>query len=311
MSSPPAEVPLPIGQARKIVADLMAPNPIVYWVDFLVSVTIAYGAAAIYLKAPIFSPPVKTAWLFPGVELPDSAIWPITILAFMISGIALFRVALFMHEIVHFRRGEMTAFKVAWNILAGIPMLIPSFLYESHLAHHNTHHYGTGNDGEYLPLGVARPHNIFGFLSQMLFLPGLVGFRFLVLAPISFLHPKLRRWVLERASSFVINFSYRREIPANAPQAAWAALDIACCLRTYFIFSFLYLPLLGEITLFGQQIDFSWSNLANITLFDQPLDLSWHRLPKIYCLAMLTLDLNHIRTLVAHRYQSVGAKMTF
>ena len=203
----------------------------------------------------------------------------------------MFRAALFMHEIVHLRRGETTAFKVAWNLLAGIPMLIPSFLYESHLTHHKTHHYGTANDGEYLPLGVARGRTILGFLAQFAFLPIFVTVRFLILTPISFLHPRLRKWVLERASSFVINFSYRRVIPDNAPRAAWAALEIGCFLRILILFSFLF--------------------AGDAKLGDSGLDLGWQRLPKLYLLAVFILGLNQLRTLVAHRYRSVGEKLSF
>jgi len=247
----------------------MTPSPLIFWADFLVSLTIGYGAAVVYLTAPLFSPE--------------------QIAAYFITGIALFRVSLFMHEIVHFRRGEMTAFKVTWNILAGIPMLIPSFLYESHLAHHNTRHYGTCNDGEYLPLGIARLRTILGFLAQIAILPVLVTVRFLVFTPISFLHPKLRTWFLERASSFVVNFSYRRAIPDNAPRTTWAILEMACFSRTLAIFLFLVV---------SEEVGRS-------------LNLTWHRVPKLYLLAMMTLGLNHVRTLVAHRYRSVGEKLSF
>lgn len=273
MSSAAQTTPELIGQARKLVGDLFTPNPLIFWADFLISLTIGYAAAGIYLHPDVH--------MFSGVFFT----------CYFVAAIALFRVSLFMHEIVHFRRGEMTSFKVAWNILAGIPMLIPSFLYESHLAHHNTHHYGTGNDGEYLPLGVARLRTLLAFLAQIAILPILVTVRFLIFTPISFLHPKLRTWFLERASSFVVNFAYRRAIPDNAPRATWAALEIACFLRTLGIFSFL---VVSEVSLFGET-----------------LALTWLRVPKLYLLAMMTLGLNHIRTLVAHRYRSVGERFTF
>jgi fatty acid desaturase len=266
-----ATTPSLIGQARQIVADLFTPHPVIFWADFLVSLVIGYGATILYLAAPMFSAQ--------------------QIACFLIAGVALFRAALFMHEIVHLRRGEMTAFRVAWNVLAGIPMLIPSFLYESHLTHHKTHHYGTVNDGEYLPLGVARLKTILAFLAQIAFLPLFVAGRFLMLTPISFLHPRLRTWVLERASSFVINFSYRRAIPDNAPRAAWAALELGCFLRMLALFSFV---LVGEAK-----------------LGESSFDLGWHRLPKLYLLAVLVLGLNQLRTLVAHRYRSTGEKLNF
>lgn len=143
----------PIQRARRLVADLLVPWPAVYWADFLASLAVGYGAALVYLEAAPFSVPQLVAWA--------------------VAGLALFRLSLFMHEIVHFRRGEMTAFKVAWNVLAGIPMLTPSFLYEHHLDHHNARHYGTPRDGEYLPLGVARLRTLLGFLAEIAILPAL------------------------------------------------------------------------------------------------------------------------------------------
>lgn len=257
----PTSQPFPIGKARRELADLFTPTPWIYWADFLVSMTIGYAAAHVYLTSPMFS-------------------WP-QIVAYFVAGIFLYRLGSFMHEIVHFRRGQMTAFKVVWNVLAGVPLLVPSFLYESHLSHHNTRHYGTGNDGEYLPLGVGPVRALGIFLAQIFLLPLIVAFRFLVLSPISFLHPRLRQWVLERASSNVINFGYRREIPDSAPRGYWAAIDILCFLRMALMVT---APLLG--------------------LTD------WSRIPMIYALAVMTLGMNHFRTLAAHRYTSQGLPMS-
>jgi fatty acid desaturase len=175
----------------------------------------------------------------------------------------------------------MVAFNTTWNLTAGVALLIPSFLYESHLAHHNTHHYGTGNDGEYLPLGVGPLRNILGFLGQILLLPIFVFVRFLIIAPISFLNPRLRQFVLERMSSFVVNFSYRRAIPDNAPRKVWAAMEVLCFLRAA--------ALVGSV-------------LGGF--------VPWTRLIDVYLLAMLALGLNHVRTLVAHRYLSSGKTMS-
>lgn len=261
-------------QARELISDLYKPKPWVYWIDLLLTLTVAYSAAVVFLNPGRFSASLVTQ-----------------LVCYAIAGIGLFRAALFMHEIVHFRRGEMVAFKVGWNLLAGIPMLVPSFLYESHLVHHNTRHYGTVNDGEYLPLGVGRLRNLLEFLGQILLLPAFVAFRFLILTPISFLHPRLRLWVLERASSFVINFSYRRAIPDNAPRKVWALVEIACFFRTAAIFAFVTIGIAGMEANAAQRDDFL------------------QRIPRLYAIAMLTLGLNHVRTLAAHRYRSTGKRM--
>lgn len=261
----------PIQRARRLVADLLVPWPAVYWADFLASLAVGYGAALVYLEAAPFSVPQLVAWA--------------------VAGLALFRLSLFMHEIVHFRRGEMTAFKVAWNVLAGIPMLTPSFLYEHHLDHHNARHYGTPRDGEYLPLGVARLRTLLGFLAEIAILPALAVLRFLVGTPLSFLHPRLRRFVLERCSPLVINLRCRREIPPDAPRGLWAAMEWACFARACGLFTFLV--------------------ASQLHVGGHALAMTWHRPAKLYLLAMLALGLNHLRTLVAHRYASDGERMSF
>ncbi len=262
-----------IPMARQLVADLGRPVPAIYWADFLASISVAYGAAAVYL-----TPADQTAERLHANLI---AAWSIRLACLLISSVALYRTALFMHEIVHLRRGQMVPFKVAWNILAGIPMLMPSYFYECHIAHHNTHHYGTVEDGEYLPLGGDHPRAILWFLGQAFLLPLFVTFRFAVLAPISFLHPRLRVWVLEHASSFVINFRYKRPVPPNAPLAAWIAMDVACWLR-----------ITALLVCFAAGI------------------VGWPRLTALYVLAFMTLGMNHLRTLVAHRYVSDGDRMS-
>ena len=175
------------------------------------------------------------------------------------------------------------------NTLVGIPLLMPSFLYEHHLNHHNSHHYGTPRDGEYLPLGTGRLRTLLGYLAEIVLLPALTVVRFLVIAPLSFLHPRLRQFVLERCSPLVINPWHRREIPDDAPRAVWAAMEIACFLRAAGLFTFL---VVSELHVGGEVVE-----------------LSWHRLARLYMLALLALGLNHVRTLAAHRYKSDGARM--
>jgi len=203
----------------------------------------------------------------------------------------MFRVSLFMHEIVHFRRGEMRGFTAAWNLLFGIPFMMPSFLYEHHLTHHNARHYGTPRDGEYLPLGVARPWMVAAFLAEIALLPVLAVLRFLVVTPVSFLHPRLRQWTLERCSPLVINLWHRREIPADAPRGLWAAVELLGFAQAV---GLMMLPLVPE---------------ARVGALVIPL--GWQALVKLYLIALLALGLNHVRTLVAHRYRSDGETMSF
>lgn len=251
-----------VRQARQIVGDLFKPRMKIYWVDYLLSVTIGYAAAAVYFRAPLFS----------ATQL----------VALLVSGFALFRVGTFLHEIQHMPRGTMRGFKLVYNILSGIPMLMPSFFYDNHADHHRSTSYGTKHDGEYLPLGTGPLGHFFMYSIQGLFLPAIVTFRFTILTPISFLHPRLRRLVLERFSYYGINPYYRRRLPAAGPEWWWAPLDIVCCLRAWGIFA---------VVLFGT--------------FD------WTRIPLLYVLAVVALGLNYIRNVAAHRYRSHGEEMSY
>ena len=249
-----------IRQMRRIVGDCFQRQPWIYWTDLLLTVTIGYSAAAIYL-APGFS------WLQLG--------------ALVVAGLALFRAGTFIHEIAHMGKDTMRSFQVGWNLLCGVPMLMPSFLYDCHIDHHAVPHYGTGRDGEYLPLGAGPVARIFWYLAQILVIPLLAVIRFLVLTPISFLHPRLRRWVLERFSSYVMNPRYRRQLPPSAPKRWWAWLEGLCFLRVA-------------------------AMLGVVALGVYP----WTRLLSLYVLACYVIGLNWVRNLVAHTYRNTGEPMS-
>jgi fatty acid desaturase len=251
-----------IKQARLIVNDLFVIRPWIYWTDFLVNLTVGYTAGAVLLKMP-------------------EVVWHWKAAAWLIAVVTLYRVSLFMHEVCHFKQNEMRGFKVAWNLLAGVPMMLPSFFYETHREHHNTHHYGTDHDGEYLPLGQGTWRDILAFFAQIFYLPILTFVRHLIITPISFLIPSFRKWVLEHWSSFVINLAYRREIRPSDPLRWWAAMEIACHLRAM---------VLVAVILSGMD--------------------PWYNALLIYSLAVGILGMNYLRTLAAHRYQSAGQAMS-
>ncbi|MCB1204928.1 MAG: fatty acid desaturase [Verrucomicrobiae bacterium] len=249
-------------EAFRIVNDLNRPNPTIYWTDFLCSLFVAFGAATLYLEGA-----------FP--------VWARLVLYFVSVG-GLYRVGTFNHEVAHLPRGTVRGFKTAWNLLAGIPMLTPSFLYVCHLEHHRVRRYGTSGDGEYLPLAHDTGKGHACFFLQVLFLPFLVVLRFALLGPLSFLHPSLRRWTIERASSLAIHWhpDSRRRLSAGDPTGWWAVLDLACSARVWMM---LLAPTFG------------WTE--------------WSRLPLLYSLAVGVLVLNQLRTLAAHRFLSEGDRL--
>lgn len=250
-------------EAKRIVDDLFAPRQVIYWADFVATTVIAYSFAVFYLTAPPLS-------------------WE-QLISFLVAGLALFRDGVFIHEIVHMPRGRMTAFKVAWNLIYGVPMLTPSFMYKNHADHHNWRHYGTARDGEYLPMGAPGSlRRILGYLMQIPLLPAFAILRFLVLGPLSLAIPRLRRWVLERVSSYVCNPAYRRELPANERRGTWVAMEFLCFAVLALVFG---LAVVGEIP--------------------------WIWLAQLYLLGMYAAGLNWIRNLVAHRYTNTGGQMSY
>jgi fatty acid desaturase len=174
----------------------------------------------------------------------------------------------------------MRYFTVGWNLLCGIPMMMPSFFYTNHIDHHKTDRYGTVHDGEYVPLGSLPVHHIWMFLSQMFFIPIYVFVRFII-SPLTFVNPRVRTWFLEHYSSFVMNFKHRLIIPASAPRKIWALTELACFVRAA-----------GMLAV----VAIGW--------FD------WTRIVGMYVLAVCILALNYNRNLVAHHYRNRGRKMT-
>src|SRR5690606_739700 len=141
-----------------------------------------------------------------------------------------FRLGTFMHEIQHFSGEAMRRFTIGWNILCGIPMLMPSFLYDNHASHHRNSTYGTIDDGEYLPLGRGALRHFAVYGVQAVLLPLFVAFRFLYLTPLALLNRAWRYFVLSRFSFYGINPHYRHT-PPDPPPPSWAWLETACMLR--------------------------------------------------------------------------------
>ena len=122
---------------------------------------------------------------------------------------------MFTHELVHLRDKSFRGFRIVWNLLCGIPFLMPSFMYYTHVDHHLRKHFGTDHDGEYLPLGTRSPWHLLAYMCQPLVLPVLAVARFLVGTPISWIVPGFRDFLHRHASSMVIDPSYMRPLPTR------------------------------------------------------------------------------------------------
>lgn len=250
-----------IRAAAELTRDLNAPRPLVYWTDFLASAAIGYGAMAVAVIA---------------------SGWPLLLAAALVSILALYRAGSFIHEITHIKRAALPGFWAGWNALVGVPLLIPSFMYEGiHNLHHARTRYGTVEDPEYLPLALMKPWTVPLFVAVSALGPIGLILRYGVLAPLSALIPPLRRLVVARYSGLVINPAFRRRAPEGEARREWLILETACALWAVAL-------------------------IAGVASGLIPL------VPFLIALAIVsgTLVLNQVRTLVAHLWENEGEVMT-
>jgi len=277
-----------IGDTRKLVGDLFQHNGLVYWIDFLLCWSMgmfiyAHGrtyAAKLYLAD--FDTNWKVDWMYiPGDR---ATLWLLYLLFTIIAALLYYRIAMFIHEIVHMRGRNLIAFRFVWNALCGIPFLVPSFVYYPHLDHHRRRHYGTQQDGEYLPLGQRAPWQILLYLMHPLVVPPLVFIRFLFFTPLAWILPGFRSLVHKRCSSMIIDPTYCR--PFDDPMTK----------RIFYLqefFCFLWLLTLVSVVWFSKST------------------LPWPFFIQSYTTAVIILSLNALRTLGAHRWTNDKDQMSF
>lgn len=237
-------------------------NPLIYWRDMILSGGIAYASAAVFLSSPHFS-----LWQIGG---------------FLMATFWLYRVGSLVHEVAHLGGHEHTGFKVAWNLLIGIPTLTPStFFTGHHRDHHSQKIYGTPSDPEYVvnvcPRGSVL--NLVIYFAMVALFPLAVFFRFL-LAPLTFVSPVVRDFTLRHLSAFTFNFRYQRNLSTiNRPTFAW--LELACFVRAALI------PLA-------------------IVLGARP----WTHMLMLYLLGASVVILNQLRQLADHHFEGDGGRLS-
>ena len=191
--------------AAELSRELNAVKPWIYWADLGASALTGY--AALYLALTVQS----TLWL---------VVWGV------VSVIGLYRGLSFIHEISHVKHADLPWFRAGWNLLIGIPMLVPSFMYEGvHNLHHAKTRYGTVNDPEYLPLALMKPWTLPLFLVVSALAPVALLIRFALLSPLSLMIPPLRHAVVERYSALAINPRFRRRVPEGSAKRQWDVLE--------------------------------------------------------------------------------------
>lgn len=217
----PEAADFPLKEARKLVRDLWQPNARIYWTDFTISALIGWGAVAVAVMTPVAS--------------------VLQIAALIVATLALYRAVIFIHELAHFRKGTFTGFRRFWNATCGMPMMVPAYTYaDVHIDHHKPQHYGTEQDGEYLPFAVNEPWKIVAFVVQAFIVPLLLVFRYAVLMPLTLLMPPFRDYVWQRASSLVIDYTYIRPLPKKDQKSGWMLEDVFTGLYAYAAFGLWY-----------------------------------------------------------------------
>jgi fatty acid desaturase len=183
--------PKDVRAAYLLVKDLMHPDPARYWVELLLTAIVAWGLFLAVCLLPLWSP----------------AMW----LAAAGAVVFWYRASFMMHELTHQRRADLPGFHAAWNLLVGVPTLLPSIFYEGvHSLHHKKSTYGTSRDPEYLPMG-GRPWVVAGFLAASFVQPLLLALRFFVAVPISWVQAKLRRRLFRYGSTYTIRPIFTRQ----------------------------------------------------------------------------------------------------
>ncbi|MDZ7588604.1 MAG: fatty acid desaturase [Parasphingorhabdus sp.] len=194
-----------IRTAARLTRDLHAPRAAIYWADFLASALTGYAATA----GALFAGSMPLALLCAGIAI-----------------LALYRAGSFIHELTHLRPAAVPGFKTAWNMLIGVPLLIPSFMYDGvHNLHHMPRRYGTKDDPEYLPLALMKPWTVPLFVVVSALAPLALIVRYGLLAPLSAVIPPLRRMVVARYSGLVINPEFRRRPAEGAALREWRLLE--------------------------------------------------------------------------------------
>jgi fatty acid desaturase len=256
--APQGTLELCIPALRRRFADVQRARPWIFWCDLAGSTTVGWSAFALAGSAPAGS--------------------ALSLAALGVATLALYRAVLFIHEIAHLKRGAVPGFETVWNLLVGLPLMVPSLMYVgSHRHHHDVSLYGTELDPEYEPVSDWGALRILASFLVMPLLPPLLALRWGVIGPVARLFPRLRPFVVGHLSTLVINARYRRAMPVRGDARRWALEEAGGAL--YF-----------------------WT--ATLALGSGLVPLRWAWL--WYLVGTGILLLNHARTLAAHRYEHRG-----
>jgi fatty acid desaturase len=249
---------------REIVREIgpdFESSRIIYWSDLLTSAFVGWAAIVIGARAPFGSLPHAIATL--------------------VAIFAVLRAALFIHELVHLKRGQIPGFELVWNLIVGIPFMIPSLMYVgSHMDHHKRMGFGTNDDPEYARIASWSRWRIAAFVFVVALFPIALAVRWGVLGPLSRLFPPLRPFVVGRLSTLVINSNYVRSMPRGDQIRRWNTQEAGAAV-------------------------YVWAAVGSVFA-------GWIPIEAIAQLGIVgggVLCVNQVRTLIAHGYENDGEPM--
>ena len=247
--------------AAELTRDLVQPRPGIYWADMLGSALLGYGAL-------VAATVLRGGW---------------AVAAGVVAVLALYRAMSFIHEVSHMKHaGAMRGFRRGFDAAVGVPMLIPSFMYEGvHNLHHAKTRYGTVDDPEYLPLALMKPWTLPVFILVSALAPLGLLIRYGVLAPLSLVVPGLRRVVVERYTALSINPQFRRRAAEGEAKRYWDRVEAAA---SVWAVALIAMAATGVIPLRVFAIGFGIASAVAV--------------------------LNQVRTLVAHLWENDGEPMS-
>ncbi len=237
---------------HQLVKDLRQHSALYYWADLLLCASIFWTAIAMGT--------LYVAW------------WPLVL---VVGSLALYRMAMFTHEIAHFGKSVLPGFGFAWNVLCGVPVLMPAFMLKSHVDHHAVQNFGTARDPEYLPF-AAHPFLRKTFLRSSFLVAFVLFLRSFAIVPLAWFTPSVRRLLRQRMTFMTMHTSYEagKFQRLTKHDVAWEITTVV------WIWGLVSLVVIGALSWYGVALLFACMTLANV--------------------------LNAWRTLHAHRYESTG-----
>jgi len=246
---------------RRRFGNAFAIKPHVFWLDMLTSAVVGWSAFAAAVSQPFLS---LEYWA-----------------CLLIAVLALLRGVLFIHELAHVRPSQLPGFEIAWHALLGTPLMVPSLMYVgSHNDHHKRDIFGTRVDPEYAPIPTYSRLQLLSFVLGVVVVPPLLPLRWGVAAPLSYFFPPLRRLIVERASTLVINPEYRRPMPKGKQAERWVVQELASGI------------------VFWLAVLAAWAGWLSWTVA-----LTW------LLVTCGIVVINQVRTLAAHRYENDGGEV--